>query len=120
MAIGSPSPPATVTSSKIPSPLIPQEREPQRLLPAPAQQQDVEIAVVVEVGAGDVQRVDLVAEAGRGGPILERAVAPIDEQRGPQVGVERGREQVGQAVAVEVVEDAAAGQVRAPRRQTDP
>ena len=97
-------------------PLVPQQREPQRRLPGAAQQQDVEIAVVVEIGAGDVQGVDLVAETGRGRPILERAVTTVDEQRGTQVGVERGGEEVGQAVAVEIVEDAAAGQVRPPRR----
>ena len=119
MAIGSPRPAAIVTSSKVPSPLFRKQREPHRVLPGAAQEQDVEVAVVVEIGAGDVEGVDLVGEAGRGRPILERAVAAVDEQRGTQVGVERGGEKVGQAVAVEVVEDAAAGQVRARGRQAD-
>ena len=104
-----------MTSSKAPSPLFRKSESRSGVLPAPAQEEHVQIAIVVEVGPGDVQGVDLVAETGRGRPVLERAVTPIDEQRGPQVGVERGREQVGQAVAGEVVEDAAAGQVRPPR-----
>ena len=108
---------ATVTSSKPPSPLLRKQREPERRFPGPAQQQDIEIAVVVEVGPGDVQGVDLVAETGRGRPILERAVAPVDVQRGTQVGIERGGEEVGQTVAIEVVEDAAACQVRPPDAQ---
>ena len=62
-----------MTSSNVASPSVPQQRKPQRLLPAAAQQEDIEVAVVVEVGAGDVQRIDLVAEAGRGGAVFERS-----------------------------------------------
>ena len=45
-------------------------------------------------------------------PVLERAVAPVDEERAAHVPVAREDEDVGAAVAVEVVEDAAAEHVR--------
>ena len=115
MAIGSARPAASVTSSKVPSPRFRSSDEPQGRLPGAAEEQDVEVAVVVEVGAGDVQGVDLLVQARAGRAVLEGAVAAVDEERGPGFGVEGGREQVGPAVAVEVVEDAAAG-LFGPRR----
>ena len=43
----------------------------------------------------------------------------VDEKRGTQVGVDRGRQEVGQSVAGEVVEDASAGHVWSSGVQAD-
>src|SRR5262249_20331749 len=88
-----------------------------RLFPGPPLEHDVEVAVIVDVGPGDVQGVDLVVESGRRGAVLEGAVASVDEQGCAAVDVERGAEEVGHMVAGEVVEHASAGQVWAARGQ---
>ena len=87
--------------------LVPQQREPGRLLPGAAQQHDVEVAVVVEVGAGEVQGIDLrsrPAAAERSSNVPSPRLMNSEAPRSASIEV---REQVGQVVAVEIVEDAA-------------
>ncbi len=89
-----------------------EQREPRGVLPTATQQDQVESPVVVEIGLRGVDGQGLPGEAGRSGAVLERAVAAIDEERGPPVGLERGGEDIGSIVAGEVVEHAPAGHVR--------
>jgi hypothetical protein len=53
--------------------VVSQERQRGERLPAAAQKQDIEIAVVVEICAGDVERVDLlVTRVANRNPDFER------------------------------------------------
>jgi hypothetical protein len=49
-------------------------------LPGPAQHQDVEVPVVIEIGLAGVEGVDLVVKAGRAAAMLKRAITYVDEQ----------------------------------------
>ena len=99
---------------------IAQKRHPPRRFPGASQHQDVEIAVVVEVGVAGVQRQDLVGQAGLVRDVLEGAVAAVAQQQRPPLGVGCGHEDVQPAVAVEVVDQAAAGHRFAARVEPDP
>ena len=107
-----------MTSSNTP-PRLREQRHPPRDLPGAPQHQDVEVAVVVVVGVAGVEREDLVGQAGRVRDVLERAVAAVAQQEGPALGVGGGHEDVEPAVAVEVVDQAAAGHRLAPRVEPD-
>lgn len=63
-----------------------------------------------------VQGVDLVEKSGRATAVFKGSVAAIDEERGAQLGIKRSGENVGQAVAGEVVEDTATSLVCASSR----
>jgi hypothetical protein len=69
------------------------------------------MAVVIVIGAGQVQDIDLRVETRRRRVVIEGSVTTIQEQGSAAVHVDRRQEQVGKVIAVEVVEDAAAGQV---------
>ena len=98
---------------------VAQERHPPRHFPGASKHQDVEIAVVVEVGVAGVQRQDLVGQAGLVRDVLEGAVAAIAQEQCPPLGVGRGHEDVEPAVAVEVVDQAPAGHRLAARVEPD-
>src|SRR3954468_6969882 len=49
-----------------------QQGEPERSFAGPAEEQEVQVAVVVIVGVGQVDGIDLVLEARPGRPVLER------------------------------------------------
>jgi hypothetical protein len=65
-----------------------------------------------------VERVNLIIKTGLAARVFEFGTAPVDEQGRPLFMPERSREDVGETVAGEVVEDAAAGLVRPPLTQT--
>ena len=60
--------------------VVAQQRGPSGALPTAAQEQDVEVTVVVVVGVVTIQGPDLRIEAGAGGTVVEGAVAAVDEQ----------------------------------------
>lgn len=77
--------------------------------PAAAQDEEVRVAVVVEVGEDEVQAAELAGEAGAGGPVGKGTVAIVVEE---VHGVERaggGGHDVEEAVAVEVFDRGTAG-----------
>ena len=108
--------------------VVAQQRVAHRNLPAAAVDEQVEIAVVVVVGVAGVQAAELGSEPGRLGAILEGAVALVAKEPRRRAVVDRRQHDVEQAVAVEIVDDRAAGRavgadahgarhVREPRRR---
>ena len=95
--------------------VVAQQRLALRQLPAAAQHQDVEAAVVVVVGLHDVQAAELIGQAGLRRPLGERAVAVAAEELHRLAAVEARRHDVEPAVVVEVVDDHAAGRARTSR-----
>ncbi len=89
--------------------VVAQQRVAHRDLPATAMDEQVEIAVVVVVGVAGVEAAQLRRQARGLGAVLEGAVAAvaIEARRGAEV--DRRQHDVEPAVAVEVVDDGAAG-----------
>ena len=83
--------------------------------PSRREEQDVEIAIVVVIGMTGVESENLIIETGLDCSVLKFATPPVDEQGRPLFIPEGSGEDVGEAVAGEVVEDAAAGLVRPPQ-----
>ena len=97
-----------------------EQREPHRPLPAAAQEQHIQVAVVVDVGMRHIEGIDLVLQAGPDRMVGEGPVTPVNEERGAPFGIERGGEQVGASITVEIVEEAPAGRARACARSGRP
>ena len=77
--------------------------------PGAAQDVDVEVAVVVEVGLHQVEPAEEAGQPAGLGAVDQRA-AVVAEVGGIAAGIHRGGEEIEVAVAVEVVEDGAARQ----------
>ena len=87
---------------------VAQQRRTLGPFPAASEQQEVEIAVVVVVGVGRVGGPDLVSQTGRLRQILEGAVSTVEEEPRSPLRVEVGGEYIKQAIAVEIIDNAAA------------
>ena len=100
-----------------PASLVPQQREPCWLFPGAAHQQNVEVAVVIKVGMGDIEDEDLVAQVRPGRAILEGTVTIVDEHRRAFLGIDRCDQKVRPTIVVEVIEDPATRLARSPHAQ---
>ena len=64
VAIGSPSPLVIVTSSKVPAPLLWSKESRIGVSHPPRSKKDIQVAVIVVIGMGRVESVNLIVQAG--------------------------------------------------------